>query len=423
MNTSPILDRYEHYVGSSLLEAIYRKADSLKGAQILHINTTLTGGGVAEILEGLMPITDALGIKHRRKVINLDDELNHFTDHLVDMLQGNEPGDIAEQSRHFHLDKLSQELASLDKEQADLYFVHDFQLVPLARLCPWMKPVLWVCHVDTAHPNPNAERYVSQFLDDYDLCLFNSQPSIFKDLTPERARVITLGIDPFRVKNADLSREEGMELLRQCGIDTQRPLLTQVARFGRWKNPWQAVDIYRIVKQHIPSVQLAFVGAMEASDDKGAVNVLHDLQGYAQGDSDIHFLYDPQQVKDPHVNAFQRYSNVILQRSSREGFGLTVTEAMWKYQPVIGTSVTGMELQIVHGHNGYIADDTETAANYAIQLLQDHALWQRLGKNAHEYVQTHFLLPMMLSVYLDIIIDARSLYAPTAQVSMNPESV
>lgn len=415
MNRSSVLDRYEPYVGASLLETIYRKADRLKGSQILHINTTLAGGGVAEILEGLMPITDALGIKHRRKVINLDDKLNHFTDHLVDMLQGNEPGDISKQSRSIHLDKLSQELAPLDGEQADLYFVHDFQLVPLARLCPWMKPVLWVCHVDTAHPNPNAERYVSQFLDDYDLNLFNSQASVFKDLAPERARVITLGIDPFRVKNADLAREDGMELLRQCGIDTQRPVITQVSRFGRWKNPWQAVDIYRAVKRHMPSVQLAFVGAMEASDDKGAINVLHDLQTYAQSDPDIHFMYDPQQIKDTHVNAFQRYSNVILQRSLREGFGLTVTEAMWKYQPVVGTSATGLGLQIVHGHNGYVADDTETAANYVLQLLQDRALWQRLGKNAHEYVQTHFLLPMMLSVYLDIVIDARSLYAASVQ--------
>jgi trehalose synthase len=413
MNTSSILDRYERYVGSSLLETIYCKADKLKDAQILHINTTLTGGGVAEILEALMPITDALGIKHRRKVVNLDDELNHFTDHLVDMLQGNEPGDIAEQTGRMHLDKLSQELASLAEERADIYFVHDFQLVPLARLCPWMKPVIWVCHVDTAHPNPNAERYVSQFLDDYDLCLFNSQASVFKGLAPEHTRVLTLGIDPFRVKNAELAREDGMELLRQCGIDTQRPLLTQVARFGRWKNPWQAVDIYRAVKQHIPAVQLAFVGAMEAADDKGAVNVLHDLQTYAQGDADIHFLYDPQLIEDTHVNAFQRYSNVILQRSLREGFGLTVTEAMWKYQPVIGTSATGMSLQIVHGHNGYIADDTETAAKYAIQLLQDHTLWQRLGKNAHEYVQTHFLLPMMLSVYLDVVMDVRALRAST----------
>jgi trehalose synthase len=276
-----------------------------------------------------------------------------------------------------------------------------------------MRPALWFCHVDTAHPNLNAERYVCQFLDDYDLSLFNSQASVFKDLTPERARVITLGIDPFRVKNADLSREDGIELLRQCGIDTQRPLITQVARFGRWKDPWQAVDIYRAVKQRIPAVQLAFVGAMEASDNKGAVNVLHDLQTYAQGDPDIYFMYDPKLVKDPHVNAFQRYSNVILQRSLREGFGLTVTEVMWKYQPVVGTSATGLGLQIVHEHNGYIADDTETSANYTMQLLQDHVLRQQLGKNAHEYVQTHFLLPMMLSVYLDMIMYAHALHVPS----------
>ncbi len=226
---------------------------------------------------------------------------------------------------------MSKALAKPDENRADIYYVHDFQLAPLAHLYPWMRPALWFCHIDTAHPNPSAQHYIRQYLDDYELYTFNTPISVFNDLPPEKAQVVTLGIDPFSPKNAPLEREQGMDLLARCGIDTGRPLITQVSRFDKWKNPWQVVDIYRLVKRQIPQVQVALVGAMEATDDIGASEVLHDLQGYAKGDPDIHFLYDPAQIQTLEVNAFQRYSDVILQRSLREGFGLTVTEAMWKY--------------------------------------------------------------------------------------------
>src|SRR5258708_10622781 len=145
-----------------------------------------------------------------------------------------------------------------------------------------------------------------------------------------------------------------MKLLAGCGIDTARPLITQVSRFGNWKNPWQVIDIYRLVKQRLPSVQAALVGAMEASDDILAMEVLKDVQAKAGGDPDIHLLYDPAVIKHQEVNAFQRYSSVILQRSIREGFGLTVTEAMWKYQPVVATSATAFRPQTINSLNAYI---------------------------------------------------------------------
>jgi len=173
------------------------------------------------------------------------------------------------------------------------------------------------------------------FLDDYALCCFNGAPSVFPELPAERTQIIMPALDPFRTKNAPLSEVEGRVLLTNCGIDPTRSLICQVSRFGRWKNPWQAIDIYRLVKPQIPSVQLALVGAMEAADDVDAQDVLSSVQAYAQGDPAIHLLSDPQMITHREVNAFQRYASVILQRSSREGFGLTVTEAMWKHQPVI----------------------------------------------------------------------------------------
>ncbi len=196
-------------------------------------------------------------------------------------------------------------------------------------------------------------------------------------------------------------------MLARCGIDSTRPLITQVSRFGNWKNPWQVLDVYRLVKQELPSVQVALVGAMEAADDIKAMEILKDIQGMAGDDPDIHLLYDPAMIKHPQVNAFQRYSSVILQRSTREGFGLTATEAMWKYQPVIGTSVTGLRTQIIDGQNGYIADDTETCAKYTLKLIQDRELWQKLGKRAHERVKDNYLLPMMILQYLGALAKAR----------------
>jgi len=411
MRRSPRLDRYRRFVGEELLSHIYDVAASLAGLHILHYNTTAKGGGVAELLNSLLPVMEELGIKHTWKVIPLDEASDRFTAHIVDLLQGIEHGDIPEEDQRLFLDKLRQTpvLRSAKENQADLYFIHDFQLAPLAKLFPWMRPAIWMCHVDTANPDPHGKAYIEQFLDAYSLCVFNTPISVLRDLPPGKTHVITPTIDPFSEKNRYLTPERGLKLLARCGIDTTRPLITQVSRFGNWKNPWQVIDIYRLVKQQLPSVQAALVGAMEASDDVLAMEVLKDVQAKAGGDPDIHLLYDPAVIKHPAVNAFQRYSSVILQRSIREGFGLTVTEAMWKYQPVVGTSATGLRTQIIDGRNGYIADDPETAAQDTLKLIKDRALWRRLGKQAHIRVKDNYLLPMMIAEYLDALIKAREI--------------
>jgi trehalose synthase len=266
-----------------------------------------------------------------------------------------------------------------------------------------------MCHVDTANPDPHGKAFIDQFLGAYDVCVFDTSFSVFKDLPPEKAHLITPTIDPFSDKNRDLTPTEGLEMMAHCGIDTTRPLITQVSRFGNWKNPWQVIDVYRLVKQKLPSVQVALVGAMEAADDINAMEILADIQTKAGEDPDIHLLYDPALIKHPEVNAFQRYSSVILQRSIREGFGLTVTEAMWKYQPVVGTSVTGLRAQIIDGENGYIADDTETCAKRTLNLIEDRDLWHKLGEQAHIRVKNNFLFPMMVLQYLGALMQARGI--------------
>jgi trehalose synthase len=405
---SSSLERYRGLVSDALLSEIYEQAQALQGVHVLHLNTTAQGGGVAALLRVLLPLAEDLGIPHTWRVVQLDEFAATFMAKLTDMLQGGEPGEISPREQRQFLESLRAAMHPVEHERADLYYIHDIQLAPLGQLFPYMRPALWFNHIDTARPDPQALGYMRQFLDAYDLCTFNTPFSIFHSLPPERTAVITLGIDPFSERHIPLPEEEGRALLARCGIDPWRPLITQVSRFGRWKNPWQVLEIYRLVKQRRPEVQVALVGAMEASDDIKAQSILDNLRAAAAGDPDIHLLWDPRQLRAPVVNAFQRFSDVILQRSSREGFGLTVTEAMWKYQPVVGTSATGVRYQITHERDGFIVDDTESAARATLRLLEDRALRQRMGEAAHEDVRERFLLPMMLRDYLRALVRVRA---------------
>ncbi len=388
-----------------MLTRIYRAAESLAGVSVHHFNTTAHGGGVAELLESLLPLMEELGIPHSWKVIPLDEASGLFAARLVDLLQGMEHGDIPEADQRVFLEKLrhTPDLQQVDHKHVDIFFIHDFQLAPLATFFPWMRPAIWMCHVDTANPDPHGKAYIDQFLDPYNVCVFDTPLSVFKTLPPEKAHVINPTIDPFSEKNRFLTPTRGLRMLAECGIDTTRPLITQVSRFGNWKNPWQVIDVYRLVKQKLPSVQVALVGAMEAADDINAMEILEEIQAKAGADPDIYLLYDPAVIKHPEVNAFQRYSSVILQRSIREGFGLTVTEAMWKYQPVVGTSVTGLRTQILDGQDGYIADETEACAERTLKLIQDREVWRKLGKQAHKHVKDHYLFPTLVLQYLDAL--------------------
>jgi trehalose synthase len=417
MKRSFLLDRYRRYVDDLVIERIYDLARALADVRVLHLNTTAQGGGVAEILNELLPLMEDLGIRHEWKIIPLDEASGYFTARLVDMLQGYESGTLPEKEADIFLQKLRRSVMVPEDYQADIYFIHDFQLVPLAQFFPWMRPAIWFCHVDTAHPNPAARDYIEQYLDPYQVVCFNSQASVFPDLPPEKTQVVTLGIDPFRLKNQPLSIARGLQLLRACGVDPERPLITQVSRFGVWKNPWQVVDIYQRVKERIPAVQLAMVGAMEAKDDIKAQEILDDLQcNWVKGDSDVYLLSDPDLVDHEVVNAFQRYSSVVLQRSIREGFGFTVTEAMWKCQPVVGTHVTGLEMQITHGYDGFLVDETEGAVDCTIQLLEDRKLWRSMGNNAYETVRKRFLFPTLILGYLESLARASGLL-PAVNVS------
>ena len=231
MKKSIQLDRYRQFGNENIFEEIYFRASLLDGIHIAHINTTRNGGGVAELLHSFIPIMQELGIKHSWEVVELTDLSKNFMFKLWDMLQG-ESGVFPQAEGEAHVAELSRYLKSKKKIQADVYIVHDFILAPLAHLSPYMRPAIWFCHIDTANPVSESEMYIRQFLNAYDLCAFNTQASILKELPRERVQVISLGINPFSTKNRPLPTSERIKLLTRCGIDVARP--SNIANFTLW---------------------------------------------------------------------------------------------------------------------------------------------------------------------------------------------
>ena len=397
------LKAYKDLVDENLLNEIDILARQLQNFRVIHYNTTAKGGGVAAMIKSLLPIMNELGIKHYSKVIHLDNFGCLFMAKLSELIQGGGVGELTKAERDLFVQGLTRSLEPISSDSADVYWIHDIQLLPVAQLQIDMRPIVWLNHVDTSRPNQDAEKFVRSYLSDYDMCVYNTPFSAFKSNCNNRFETISLGIDVFSNKNREMSLSEGKSVMKNCGIDVSRPVITQVARFGRFKNPWQAIDIYRCVKSKMPQVQLVLIGAMEANDDIEADGIYKDIRKYAGDDSDIHLLSNPEMLGDTQINAFQRFSAAIIQRSTREGFGLTVTEAMWKKQPVIGTSAIGFKSQIHHEKNGFIADDIETSAEYVIRLLKDRQLHKRLGLAAKEHVKRNFLLPIMVKDYLQLL--------------------
>ena len=268
---------------------------------------------------------------------------------------------------------------------ADVWFVHDPQVLPLARFLPrgidqtW----IWAIHIDLTTPNKDTLDALMPFTRDYDRLIFSLDSYVPAGLDKSQSvSIAPPAIDPLTVKNTPMSREAALKLVSAMGIDTARPLALQVSRFDLWKDPWGVIDAFRLARREVPGLQLALLGLTQANDDPEAVEIVANVADHAEQDPDIHLYFDPSGLpagNDDIVNAFQVAADVVLQKSLREGFGLTVTEAMWKGQPVIGGNVGGIRLQIKDGVNGYLVDSPDQAARRMVQLIQDPGLRNRLG--------------------------------------------
>jgi len=378
--------------------------------RVLHLNSTATGGGVAEILQSMVPLGNSLGIETERIVINPDrPEFFDVTKKIHNMLQGAQ-GVLSPDELDIYFDcirRVSDDMRNKDLT-ADVWFVHDPQLLPLARLLPKKETEtwIWICHIDLTTPNRSVLDALMPLTQDYDQLIFSQTAYVPADLGDKVPVLIAPpAIDPLTVKNTPMDLAKAQEVVRAMGIDTDRPLITQVSRFDLWKDPWGVIDAYRLARESVPGLQLALLGLSQATDDPEGAEVYRTVAEHAAGDPDIHLYFDPSKMPvsvDEVVNAVQMASHVLMQKSTREGFGLTVTEGMWKGKPVIGGDAGGIRVQINDGVSGFLVFSPEECAQRLVELLQDHALATRIGEAAKESVRQRFLLPRLAFDYLNV---------------------
>ncbi len=397
-----LLKSYATVVGPAVIEQLRQLALLLQHLRVVHVNSTRLGGGVAEILEKLVPLMRELGIDTRWEIITGNPEFYHCTKAFHNGLQGKAVEIPTEWLANFEaINAVNAERLRPVLEEADIVFIHDPQPAPLLRLLPkrqgrW----IWRCHIDINRPHRPIWRYLRNFVKDYDASIFSL--AAFAQPLPHPQYLIPPSIDPLSEKNVDLSEAEIAEVCREFGIDRERPVILQVSRFDRFKDPVGVIQAYRLAKAYLPSLQLVLAGG-SASDDPEGEAVLAEVRQAAGNDPDAHILLLP---PDAHrtINALQRAADVVLQKSLREGFGLTVTEALWKGKPVIGGDTGGIRLQVIDHHTGFLVNTPEGAALRIRYLLHHSEKRREMNLKSREFVRENFLITRHLREYLALMV-------------------
>jgi trehalose synthase len=394
------IDDYIPIVGQEEVDSVKALAEELKGKSVTHVNSTAFGGGVAELLENLVPIMKDVGLDVHWEVIKGSLDFFNVTKKIHNALQGM-PIDLTEDDVRTYLEynRMNSESTILN---TDFVIIHDNQPAAIIQFLPTKNDKwIWRCHIDLSTPNLAVWNFLEPYISRYDAAIFTSEKYIMPNLKIPKVYVRAPSIDPLSDKNKDISQDEINEILIKYGINPEKPIITQVGRFDPWKDPLGVIDVYRLVKKTIPEVQLLLIAGMAKDDPEGWV-YFEKTARHAGDDNDIHLLTDFKGVRDLEVNAFQRASNVMLQMSTREGFGLSVTEALWKAIPVIGRSVGGIPLQIINGSNGYLVDNINEAAEKTQYLLSHSEEAKKMGVIGKQHVKNNFLIVNDLKDYLKI---------------------
>jgi len=387
-----VFDRYVGISPKSDLLLLQLLAAKLHNRSFLHINSTRAGGGVAEILQQMIPVLKELGIDVRWEVIEGDPVFFDITKKLHNSLQGN-PERITDKMWQYHYETNKKNAENLNLD-ADAVIIHDPQPAPLIE---FKKRGLWIwrCHIDMSNPQMQVWNSLSRYIKKYDATIFSV--SKFARAMPIDKFIITPSIDPVSEKNRELTDREIQETLDKFQIPLDKPIILQVSRFDRFKDPVGVIQAFRIIKKYNDC--LLILAGSPAIDDPEGDTVLKEVKEYAANDPDICILLLPP-FSDKDINALQRTATVILQKSVKEGFGLTVSEAMWKGKTVIGGAVGGIPLQIIHGVTGFLVNSIEGAAFRIRQLLNNPELAKEMGEKAKEYVRNNFLITRQMRDYL-----------------------
>jgi trehalose synthase len=388
------LAAYLNVVPIHILEALDREAEKLRGARILQLNATPYGGGVSELLRSGVPLLADLGLDIEWQVITGDEPFFRVTKAIHNGLQG-DPRTLTPEERDAYVATSARNAEVLD-DGYDFVIVHDPQPAALLPLrgkgnARWV----WRCHIETSAPNPDTWDFLRGFLYDYDAAVFTLRDFVPPDLPIDRVAVVPPAIDPLSPKNLPLPRVTARQVLDWIGVRLDSPLVTQVSRFDPWKDPLGVIEAYRLAREEIDGLQLALVGSM-ALDDPEGWDLYRQLQQEASADTAIKLFTNLTGVGNIEVNAFQRLSSVVLQKSIREGFGLVVSESLWKGTPVVAGRAGGIPLQMADGAGGVLVDSTEAAAQALVALLGDADRAEELGRSGCGRVHEHFLLPRLL---------------------------
>ncbi len=399
------LEEYRHVVGDGPVDEILSLAEPLRGKRVLHFNATPFGGGVAEILKTLVPLMTDIGLAAEWRVMSAGDELFSVTKKMHNSLQGQN----MTWTNGMWETWLSYNMANaLEMDDAyDVVVVHDPQPAAVlgclrrSRKAPKGKWV-WRCHIDLTNAQAEVWERLLPYVCMYDTAIFTLRQYVMEGFIGPEVCIIPPAIDPLSLKNRRLNGKALRERVEGLGIDPSRPIMAQISRYDPWKDPLGVIDVYRMVKAEVPDVQLVLVAAMAADDPEGWEYYERSLR-HAGEDEEIHFLTDRVGAgNDIPVNTIQTAANVVLQKSLREGFGLTVSEALWKATPVVGGAVGGIPLQITDGETGYLVRDNLECAERVSLLLKDPALAKRFGQAGRERVRRGFLITRYLRDYLSV---------------------
>ncbi len=396
----PRIDEYAPIVGQSIVDDLRLLGRKLEGKIVQHINSTSVGGGVAEILNRMVPLLRDLGVDTRWDLIKGGEQFFAVTKKFHNALHGR-PHDLTPRDFEIFRETSAENVRDVDIH-GDIVFIHDPQPIALVERRNDNK-WLWRCHVDVSNPDRKVWRFLRAYIDRYDSAVFSSPA--FSPRIPIRQFLIAPSIDPLSDKNRDLPDETVDAVLVKYGVPRDKPIVTQISRFDRLKDPVGVIEAYTQVKRYI-DCRLILAGGSATDDPEGAM-VLQEVNERAANDPEIHVLLLPQ--NDLEVNALQRASTVIVQKSLREGFGLTVAEALWKGKPVVASNVGGIPLQVTHKYSGLLCHSVEGAAFAIKQLLSSPEYARRLGENGREHVRNNFLLTRHLRDYMLLFL---SLYHP-----------
>lgn len=395
------LDGYVPVVGEATVQELRELARPLRGARVAQINATPYGGGVSELLRSLVPLECDLGLATDWRVIGGDERFFSITKGLHNALQGGPFASTAE-IRETYLTYSTRNAELLDAPY-DFIVVHDPQPAALRQLHgPGDARWIWRCHIDTSHPNPDAWAFLRPYIAVYDAAVFTMPEFVPPDFPVSNVFIIPPGIDPLSPKNMQLSPDLSRRALSWLGVNVRKPLIAQVARFDPWKDPLGVIAAYRLVRQQMPDLRLALVGSM-ALDDPEAWEIYHRLVQEKSDDPLIHIYSNLTGVSSFEVNAFQRVARVVVQKSIREGFGLVVSEALWKGTPIVAGKTGGLPLQAPPGVGGFLVETVEEAAERILHLLQNPNEARSLAERGRQHVKEHFLITRLIADELRLL--------------------